>query len=185
MNTSDQNVFPLDTAFKRRWDREKVVTNWDDVGEIKNMYIPYTDITWQEFATTVNEAILNVDSDSDIAISEDKQMGAYFIQKNMLTKKPNTEDKEALITFTSNVIDYLYNDVTKFDHSLLFENSVNSYDKLYDRMNHYKALVEGDKDPDVGKNVKVLSEFFSSKIIDKFVGTVKEQGNNNEQGTGN
>ena len=185
MNTSDQNVFPLDTAFKRRWDREKVVTNWDDVGEIKNMYIPYTNITWKEFATTVNDAILNVDSDSDIAISEDKQMGAYFVQKNMLTEKPNTEDKDALITFTSNVIDYLYNDVTKFDHSLLFEKSVNSYDKLYDRMNHYKALVASDENPNVGKNAKVLSEFFSSKIIDKFVGAVKEQGNNDEQGTEN
>ncbi len=185
MNTSDQNVFPLDTAFKRRWDREKVVTNWNEVGEIKNMYVPYTDITWKEFATTVNEAILNVDSDSDIAISEDKQMGAYFVQKNMLTEKPNTEDKDALITFTSNVIDYLYNDVTKFDHSLLFEKSVNSYDKLYDRMNHYKALVEGNKDPNVGKNAKVLSEFFNSKIIDKFVDTTKEQGNNDEQGTEN
>ena len=185
MNTSDQNVFPLDTAFKRRWDREKVVTNWDDVGEIKNMYIPYTNITWKEFATTVNDAILDADSDSDIPISEDKQMGAYFVQKNMLTEKPNTEDKDALITFTSNVIDYLYNDVTKFDHSLLFEKSVNSYDKLYDRMNHYKALVEGDKDPNVGKNAKVLSEFFSSKIIDKFVARVKEQGNNDEQGTEN
>lgn len=185
MNTSDQNVFPLDTAFKRRWDREKVVTNWDEVGEIKNMYVPYTDITWKEFATTINDAILNVDSDSDIAISEDKQMGAYFVQKNMLTEKPNTEDKDALITFTSNVIDYLYNDVTKFDHSLLFEKSVSSYDKLYDRMNHYKALVVGDENSNVGKNAKVLSEFFSSKIIDKFVGTVKEQGNNDEQGTEN
>ena len=185
MNTSDQNVFPLDTAFKRRWDREKVVTNWDEVGEIKNMYVPYTDITWKEFATTINDAILNVDSDSDIAISEDKQMGAYFVQKNMLTEKPNTENKDALITFTSNVIDYLYNDVTKFDHSLLFEKSVNSYDKLYDRMNHYKALVASDENPNVGKNAKVLSEFFSSKIIDKFVGTVKEQGNNDEQGTEN
>lgn len=185
MNTSDQNVFPLDTAFKRRWDREKIVTNWDDVGEIKNMYIPYTNITWKEFATTVNDEILNTDSNSDIPISEDKQMGAYFVQKNMLTEKPNTEDKGALITFTSNVIDYLYNDVTKFDHSLLFEKSVNSYDKLYDRMNHYKALTEGDKDPNVGKNAKVLSEFFSSKIIDKFVGRVKEQGNNDEQGIEN
>ena len=185
MNTSDQNVFPLDTAFKRRWDREKVVTNWDDVGHIKDMYVPYTDITWKEFATTVNDAILSADSASDIAISEDKQMGAYFVQKNMLTEMPNTQDKDALITFTSNVIDYLYNDVTKFDHSLLFEKSVNSYDKLYDRINHYETLVVDDENSNVGKNVKVLSEFFSSKIIDKLASIAKEQGNNDEQGTEN
>ena len=185
MNTSDQNVFPLDTAFKRRWDREKVVTNWDDVGHIKDMYVPYTDITWKEFATTVNDAILSTDSASDIAISEDKQMGAYFVQKNMLTEMPNTQDKDALITFTSNVIDYLYNDVTKFDHSLLFEKSVNSYDKLYDRINHYETLVVDDENSNVGKNVKVLSEFFGSKIIDKLASIAKEQGNNDEQGTEN
>ena len=185
MNTSDQNVFPLDTAFKRRWDREKVVTNWDDVGEIKNMYIPYTDITWKEFATTVNDAILSADSDSDIAISEDKQMGAYFVQKNMLTEMPNTEDKDALITFTSNVIDYLYNDVTKFDHSLLFEKSVNSYDKLYSIISRYETLVVDNGIPNSGKNVKVLSEFFSSKIIDKLASIAREQENGDEQGTEN
>ena len=185
MNTSDQNVFPLDTAFKRRWDREKVVTNWDDVGHIKDMYVPYTDITWKEFATTVNDAILSADSDSDIAISEDKQMGAYFVQKNMLTEMPNTEDKDALITFTSNVIDYLYNDVTKFDHSLLFEKSVNSYDKLYSIISRYETLVVDNGIPNSGKNVKVLSEFFSSKIIDKLASIAREQENSDEQGTEN
>ena len=58
MNTSDQNVFPLDTAFKRRWNREKVMTDWNKVGDIKNLYVPFTDITWGKFATTINNKML-------------------------------------------------------------------------------------------------------------------------------
>lgn len=76
MNTSDQNVFPLDTAFKRRWDREKVMTDWNKVGDIKNLYVPFTDITWGKFATTINKKMLVDDGESDVSVSEDKQMGA-------------------------------------------------------------------------------------------------------------
>lgn len=72
MNTSDQNVFPLDTAFKRRWDREKVMTDWNEVGNIKNLYIPYTDVTWEKFATTINDKMLEDNEDSDVSVSEDK-----------------------------------------------------------------------------------------------------------------
>ena len=118
MNTSDQNVFPLDTAFKRRWDREKVVTEWSKVGDIKKMYIPCSNITWEQFATTINNKMLQESQNGDVAISEDKQMGPYFIHENMLSKVENTGTNDDLIAFVSNVLDYLYNDVTKFDHSI-------------------------------------------------------------------
>lgn len=54
MNTSDQNVFPLDTAFKRRWDREMVSAKWENVS-FRNMYVPGTNITWEKFCTTINK----------------------------------------------------------------------------------------------------------------------------------
>ncbi|WP_418439243.1 AAA family ATPase [Catenibacterium sp.] len=137
MNTSDQNVFPLDTAFKRRWDREKVVTEWSKVGGIKKMYIPCSSITWEQFATTINNKMLQESQSGDVAISEDKQMGPYFIHENMLSKVENTGTNDDLIAFVSNVLDYLYNDVTKFDHSILFDKNIISYDMLYEKMRVY------------------------------------------------
>ena len=174
MNTSDQNVFPLDTAFKRRWDREKVVNDWDTVGDIKDYYVPCTGIKWKTFARTINSSMLETNSNLDVTISEDKQMGAYFAQKNMLTKDANKKDGEALMTFTSNVIDYLYNDVTKFDHSLLFEKEVNSYDNLYARVSKYtKELLSNPDNTDVGPRV-VLSKFLKEDIVAKLEEKAKE-----------
>lgn len=174
MNTSDQNVFPLDTAFKRRWDREKVVNDWNTVGDIKDYYVPYTDIKWKTFATTINNSMLETNSNSDVTISEDKQMGAYFAQKNMLTKNANEKDEEALRTFTSNVIDYLYNDVTKFDHSLLFGKEINSYDNLYNRVSKYtKALLSTPNNTDIGPHA-VLSKFLKEDIVKKLEENAKE-----------
>lgn len=142
MNTSDQNVFPLDTAFKRRWDRERVVVDWADVdNKFKSMYIPFTDHTWEEFASKVNEKMVSQGDDG--MVLEDKQLGPYFINKDMLVietqrLESTQENKDKLRKFVNNVIDYLYTDVTKFDHTLLFENNPTNYDDIYDAIIKYK-----------------------------------------------
>lgn len=172
MNTSDQNVFPLDTAFKRRWDRERVSTDWKSDIDIKEWHVPCTDITWENFARTINDAILETDSNSDVSISEDKQMGAYFAQKNMLTEGDN-KDGEALISFTNNVIDYLYNDVTKFNHSLLFEKGINSFNDLYNRVIDYTKTPVNSTEPNVGPHA-VLYKLFNEDIVKKLEDNVKK-----------
>lgn len=134
MNTSDQNVFSLDTAFKRRWSKERITNDWNKVGHIKNMYVPFTDITWGKFANIINEEMIFNSINKDTPISEDKQMGAYFADKSMLTENAEEEDVEKLISFTNNVIDYLYNDVTKLDHTTLFDASIYSTDEIYNRI---------------------------------------------------
>lgn len=148
MNTSDQNVFPLDTAFKRRWDREKVVTKWSEVNNIKYMYIPCSSITWEQFVTTINKKMLQESQNGDVTISEDKQMGPYFIHESMLSASENSGTNDDLIAFVNNVLDYLYNDVTKFDHSILFDKDILSYDMLYEKMKDY-----GQKGIDLFKDV--------------------------------
>ena len=169
MNTSDQNVFPLDTAFKRRWDRERVVVDWKDVDdEFKSMYIPFTDHTWEEFASTVNKKM--VTSGEEGMVLEDKQLGPYFINKDMLVveierKETTQQNKDRLRKFVNNVIDYLYNDVTKFDHAILFENNPTNYDDVYDAIIKYEnnAFVG---DIDLGLNVFDHDDIVKSDVED-------------------
>lgn len=180
MNTSDQNVFPLDTAFKRRWDREKVMTDWNEVDDIKNLYIPYTDVTWEKFATTINDKMLEDNEDSDVSVSEDKQMGAYFVKENMLSKEKNTGDKDSLRAFISNVMDYLYNDVTKFNYGLLFDNGVKTYDGLYETMTECTPVLNGNVDDStVGAGKRLFESVLSKEIVDELF----DQDVEDEQGT--
>lgn len=112
MNTSDQSLFPMDSAFKRRWEWQYMPIknahkNWkiqlDNSHEL---------IDWWEFLNRINMVI------SDLTTSEDKQLGYFFCQSDEYQIKPN-EDENAqpdLITakhFVGKVIFYLWNDVFK------------------------------------------------------------------------
>lgn len=134
MNTSDQNIFPLDTAFKRRWDLEKVNVDWskDNNGKynlsILNKCIPFTDMTWGNFAYSINKKMVEGE-----LITEDKNIGPFFIGEDILVNSDdryNPKHVNKLSKFMNNVIDYLYTDVTKFDHDVLFKKNV-EYSTLY------------------------------------------------------
>ena len=121
MNTSDQNVFPLDTAFKRRWDMERVEGDIDAC-EFKDYYIPYTEITWQNFQEEVNKKISECSLNG--LITEDKQLGPWFASKDMFVKEENQGDKKRLKKFVYNIMDYIYNDVCKFEKEGWFTGEV-------------------------------------------------------------
>lgn len=176
MNTSDQNVFPLDTAFKRRWGRKKITNNWAKVGEIKNMYVPYTDVTWETFATIINKEMVSISARNDAPISEDKQMGAYFANETMLTKEPNSKDKEKIDNFANNVLDYLFTDVTKFDHKVLFEEHIYTSDDVYNRVEAYKNNLIGKTDgvdSDNTTSQSIFTEIFSKDISTELIENAK------------
>ena len=176
MNTSDQNVFPLDTAFKRRWGREKITNNWAEVGEIKNMYVPYTDVTWETFATIINKEMVSISARNDAPISEDKQMGAYFANETMLTKEPNSKDEEKIDNFANNVLDYLFTDVTKFDHKVLFEEHIYTSDDVYNRVEAYKNNLIGKTDgvdSDNTTSQSIFTEIFSKDISSELIENAK------------
>lgn len=171
MNTSDQNVFPLDTAFKRRWNRERITNDWGKVGHIKGMYIPYTDITWENFAKTINKEMISQSIKKDAPISEDKQMGAYFASEDMLTDGPMEKDDVKLSNFENNILDYLYNDVTKFDHSILFEKQLNSIDNIYERINLYIDAIN-ETGAEQAESKCVFNKVFVDEITEQMLGFV-------------
>ncbi len=79
MNTSDQNVFTLDTAFQRRWEMRLVENNFEEVDPaLADAKILDTKVTWRKFCTEINSVISG--SSVRMASSEDRRLGAYFVR---------------------------------------------------------------------------------------------------------
>ncbi|GAA6816925.1 hypothetical protein AOH178_01450 [Helicobacter pylori] len=111
MNTSDQNVFTLDTAFQRRFSMQLIENSFENVDDdFKNMKILDTDIAWQKFCTTINEKIAQ--NNEGLSSMEDKRFGVYFV---------NIDDLKSKEDFAHKVIKYLWDDVFKFDRNIIFD----------------------------------------------------------------
>lgn len=147
MNTSDQNVFPLDTAFKRRWKMEKVVDDYKR-SNYHNFYIPQEKrefITWEEFLEVINKFIISSDEGYNL---EDKQIGSYFITNDILVNPESEiydiEYNNRVEQFNNKVLEYLWSDVAKFDRTRWInhekinrDKTPNSFDELVKLVNEY------------------------------------------------
>ena len=133
MNTSDQNVFTLDTAFQRRWDMRMVENNVAE-SRIAKFSILDTDITWETFNNRINELILA--KNVGMASSEDKRLGAYFVTASDLhfyTTEDGLDQKEAddkNHNFPEKVLKYLWDDAFKFVRDEVFKEEFDSLEKL-------------------------------------------------------
>lgn len=138
MNTSDQSLFPIDSAFKRRWDWQYMpIAKGRDNGKDLNWSIVAKDneYDWWSFLTKINEQIGSTTN------SEDKKLGFFFCKA--VNGKISTE------TFVGKVIFYLWNDVFKdfgFDNAIFNDEdgSTLSFDKFYATENG-KVIVCKDK----------------------------------------
>ncbi len=126
MNTSDQNVFVLDTAFQRRWEM-RLVPNVLKDGELASSEIAHTGVTWKKFFMVINECFL--DSNLGMASNEDKRLGAYFVCKKDLTEPDR---------FAEKVLKYLWDDAFKFNRGKLFASGFNSLEKVVEKFCHSK-----------------------------------------------
>ena len=120
MNTSDQSLFPMDSAFKRRWEwqyvptsvtgdkkkvlkvesnEEKVLINRDQAQKVLKVGMYQYD--WSLFLEKINKCI------TDATHSDDKQLGFWFV------KTPKDSNEIKIETFVSKVIFYLWTDVFK------------------------------------------------------------------------
>ncbi len=88
MNTSDQNVFTLDTAFRRRWEMRLIENNFEHVDRrLADAKILDTGITWEVFCTQINKII--VGNNARMTSAEDKRLGAYFVHLRDLAYNPS------------------------------------------------------------------------------------------------
>lgn len=111
MNTSDQSLFPMDSAFKRRWEWEYVPVNHDDAKRF-HIFIGGKSYNWDDFIVAVNEKIFEVTQ------SADKQLGNRFCKSDGLINSGESDEKkhEYIIStkqFVGKVMFYLWEEVCK------------------------------------------------------------------------
>lgn len=157
MNTSDQNVFTLDTAFQRRWDMRLIENDFSNVDPtLADAEILDTTVTWRNFCVEINKIV--VGNSARMTSAEDKRLGAYFVHLrdlkfnaamgdlkvyDALRKKESkgtlTDDEKTQIAiirdairqnrkFPEKVIKYLWDDAFKFNREVIFE--VTEYQSL-------------------------------------------------------
>ena len=119
MNTSDQSLFPMDSAFKRRWDWEYIPICYDKQNEEGKENASYnfelelpdgTKYSWRDFISKINNNHIK----NNPALGMDKCIGNYFI-------KPDNKNSITLKPFINKVIFYLWNDVFKDEDNAVFE----------------------------------------------------------------
>ena len=160
MNTSDQSLFPIDSAFKRRWDWKYVPIREGRDKETNaplNWYINTGDkqYKWWSFISKVNELI------GSLTNSEDKKLGYFFCKA-----KDGEIDADL---FVSKVIFYLWNDVFKdygFDDKDFQdeEGKILSFDRFYEDVNGVTNV-----------NVTNVELFLENLGVDEFISDDEEE----------
>ena len=109
MNTSDQSLFPIDSAFKRRWDWEYEPIKYKNTDWVIN--IEGSKYLWTSFQREINKRIF------DATNSEDKMLGDYFVNPadGVITEK----------ILLNKILFYLWNDVCKDGEGDIFKTADN------------------------------------------------------------
>ena len=134
MNSADQGVFPMDTAFKRRWDFTYLGID-DNDEDIRGKYVEMGSkekqrVEWNELRKSINEFL------ADNKINEDKQLGPYFIARNVVVPADGGSEinsEKFCDVFKHKVLMYLFDDAAKQKRGKIFEGSAkgqNRYSKV-------------------------------------------------------
>ena len=155
MNSADQGVFPMDTAFKRRWDFTYLGIDDSEAGIVGKKVIlgegEYRRIVeWNVLRKAINNELLTY------KVNEDKLMGPYFISKKNLPESEMIDPTVFTRIFKNKVIMYLFDDAAKQKRITLFggcdEKAKNQYSKICREFD--------------AKGVYIFCEGISSQFID-------------------
>ena len=122
MNTSDQSLYPMDAAFKRRWEW-RAVRLMAGADELKNVTVALTPdgqtAPWTTFVETLNQMILAATENN-----EDKQVGPWYVRAEVGTNVIRDEDVRYKLLF------YLWHDVLRDQHEALFRSDLATFDHV-------------------------------------------------------
>lgn len=129
MNSSDQGVFVLDSAFKRRWNFKYMPIKIDATVPHKDELVKYgnTNLPWGQFLTAINNRL------GQLNINEDKLIGPYFM-------KPSEPSIESNIS--SKLLIYLWDDVVRYYRNEFFI-SVNTFAELVHKYHSGEEIILG------------------------------------------
>ena len=116
MNSADQGVYVMDTAFKRRWDFKYLGID-DSSNRIERFEIDMPDgktINWNCLRKAINGALVRH------GVNEDKLLGPFFINPRYLPKD-SSNNKGFIETFKNKVLMYLFEDIDKSKRNFLFD----------------------------------------------------------------
>lgn len=124
MNSADQGVSPMDSAFKRRWHFEYIGidTGSSEISNKKIKLKPYGEIKWNSLRTRINDRL----TEADLNVNEDKLIGPFFISNKELISSNIDE------IFKSKLLMYLFEDVLKHRKGKLFKSELNTFSKIID-----------------------------------------------------
>jgi len=116
MNSADQGVYPIDTAFRRRWRQEYLPLDYKKGPDGDVSYVDATgkhhSLTWREFVELLNE---HLTSSHTLDIAEDRLLGQWFVKKKELDGKGIPEK----------VLLYLWDDLLRHEGRDLVFNTAN------------------------------------------------------------
>lgn len=134
MNSADQGVLPMDSAFKRRWNFEYLGIN-EGSSKIKDCEItlkPYGTIKWDMLRTSINNGL------TEAGVNEDKLIGPFFLSDKEL--KSSSIDE----IFKSKLLMYLFEDVLKHRKAKLFKSELNTFSKITEAYNKSEEIFDFD-----------------------------------------
>lgn len=160
MNTSDQSLFPIDSAFKRRWNWKyrPIVKGRDEEGnELNWKIVANKEYDWWSFLEKINAVVASTTN------SEDKKLGFFFCKA--------VDGVISAETFVDKVIFYLWNDVFKnfgFEDPIFNDEEDKSkleFDKFYTTNTNGETIIRVDKVEKFLDNLKV--EVIGEAIVDE------------------
>ena len=129
MNSADQGVFPMDTAFKRRWTFQYLPIDSDN-GMLQSADGAFLSEHWDEIRTNINKLLKSQGRD----IPEDKLLGPYFLSSRELHNDDEDAEQNAqnfVHVFASKVIMYLFEDAARYCRAQVFRIPDESQEQLY------------------------------------------------------
>lgn len=181
MNTSDQSLFPIDSAFKRRWAWKyvRISEGKKKDGTPLNYRIKFTvpakdeqtatlvDVSWWDFVKAINKQI------EDATKSEDKKLGYFFCKPD---KKANETDECNTIisaeTFVGKVVFYLWQDVFK-DYGFKSD--------IFKRADKSKISFHDFYPDNITADEQTNPEAIDLQLVKEFIDKVIEKNKNKEQ----